>query len=125
MSPEVRKAKWRELEKKYKPYTDYETNDFLERGGYWFRQGHIFTDPFYYIDYTLAQVCAFQFLIKSNENREKAWADYLALCNRGGSMNFTTLMQTAGLDSPFEMGAIKRAIPALEAVLNSIDDKKL
>ncbi len=125
VSPDVRKSKWRELEKKYKPTTDYESNDFLERGGYWFRQGHIFTDPFYYIDYTLAQVCAFQFLIKSNENREKAWQDYLALCNRGGSLPFTTLMKTAGLDSPFELGSIKKVIPTLEAILNSIDDKKL
>lgn len=125
VTPEVRKSKWRELEKKYKPYIDYETNDFLERGGYWFRQGHIFTDPFYYIDYTLAQVCAFQFLLKSNENREKAWQDYLALCNKGGSMAFTDLMRSAGLDSPFEMGSIRKTIPALEAILNSIDDKNL
>lgn len=125
VTPDVRKAKWRELEKKYKPTTDYESNDFLERGGFWFRQGHIFTDPFYYIDYTLAQVCAFQFLLKSNEDREKAWKDYLALCNRGGSMAFTALMKTAGLDSPFEMGSIKKTIPALEAILNGIDDKNL
>lgn len=125
VTPDVRKAKWRELEKKYKPYTDYETNNFLERGGYWFRQGHIFTDPFYYIDYTLAQVCAFQFLIKSNEDRDKAWQDYLALCNKGGSAAFTTLMASAGLDSPFEMGSLRKTIPALVAILNGIDDKNL
>ena len=125
VTPAERKLKWRELEKKYQPYKNYEDNDFLERGGYWFRQGHIFTDPFYYIDYTLAQVCAFQFFLKSNENREKAWADYLNLCNKGGSMAFTDLLKVAGLDSPFEMGSIKKTIPALENVLNSVDDTKL
>lgn len=125
VSPAERKLKWRELEKKYQPYKNYEDNDFLERGGYWFRQGHIFTDPFYYIDYTLAQVCAFQFFLKSSENREKAWADYLNLCNKGGSMAFTDLLKVAGLDSPFEMGSIKKTIPALESVLNSVDDTKL
>ena len=31
----------------------------LDRGAFWFRQGHIFASPFYYIDYTLAQVWAF------------------------------------------------------------------
>lgn len=125
VSPEVRKAKWRELEKKYLPARNYEDNDLLERGAYWYRQGHIFTDPFYYIDYTLAQVCAFQFLVKANDNREKAWADYLALCNKGGSMPFTELLKVAKLDSPFEAGSIKKIIPALQKILAEIDDTKL
>ena len=125
VTPQVRKDKWRELEKKYLPYKSYEENDFLERGGYWFRQGHIFTDPFYYVDYTLAQVCAFQFLKKSLENREKAWADYLDLCNKGGSMAFTDLLKVAGLDSPFEEGSIKKMVPVLQAMLNEIDDQAL
>ena len=45
-TPDERKAKWREIEKKYLPFRDYEDNDFLNRGGYWFRQGHIFSTPF-------------------------------------------------------------------------------
>jgi len=40
-------------------------------------------------------------------------------------MAFTDLMRSAGLDSPFEMGSIRKTIPALEAILNSIDDKNL
>ena len=71
-TPDERKNMWREIEKKYLPFRDYVDNDFLNRGGYWFRQGHIFSSPFYYIDYTLAQVCAFQFWIKDRENHEKS-----------------------------------------------------
>ncbi len=97
-TPDERKAKWREIEKKYLPFRDYEDNDFLNRGGYWFRQGHIFsTPPFYYIDYTLAQVCAFQFWIKVREDREKAWEDYLRLCKAGGSKSFLELVELAEL----------------------------
>ncbi|MDH8679444.1 M3 family oligoendopeptidase [Fusibacter bizertensis] len=124
-TPADRKAKWRELEKKYQPYKNYEDNDFLERGGYWFRQGHIFSNPFYYIDYTLAQVCAFQFFLKSTEDRKSAWDQYLKLCNMGGSLPFTGLLKVAGLDSPFEEGSIKKVIPALRNVLGSIDDRNL
>ncbi|GAB6108721.1 M3 family oligoendopeptidase [Fusibacter bizertensis] len=124
-TPSDRKLKWRELEKKYQPYKNYEDNDFLERGGYWFRQGHIFSDPFYYIDYTLAQVCAFQFFLKSTEDRKEAWDRYLKLCNKGGSLPFTGLLKVAGLDSPFEQGSIKKVIPALRKVLDSIDDRNL
>ena len=57
-TPAERKAAWRELEKQYLPHKDYEGCDFLERGGWWFQQAHIFNSPFYYIDYTLAQICA-------------------------------------------------------------------
>lgn len=124
-TPADRKSKWHELEKKYLPYKDYEDNDFLERGGYWFRQGHIFSDPFYYIDYTLAQVCAFQFFLKSTEDRKAAWEQYIKLCNMGGSLPFTGLLKVAGLDSPFEQGSIKKVIPALRNVLESIDDRNL
>ena len=40
-----RKNMWRQLEKKYLPHKNYEGDDFLERGGFWFKQGHIFENP--------------------------------------------------------------------------------
>ena len=77
---------------KYRPNVDYADNEFLKKGTFWYRQGHVFNTPFYYIDYTLAQVCAFQFLIKSLEDREKAFDEYLTLCKAGGSESFFGLM---------------------------------
>lgn len=121
-SPDERKSAWREIEKKYMPSKDYEDNDLLNRGGYWFRQGHIFSSPFYYIDYTLAQVCAFQFWVRSREDREKAWEDYLRLCKAGGSMSFLKLVDLAELDNPFVDGTIKRVVGPIKAYLDSVDD---
>ena len=123
-TPEERKAKWREIEKKYLPFRDYEDNDFLNRGGYWFRQSHIFTAPFYYIDYTLAQVCAFQFWIKMNQDREKAWEDYIRLCKAGGSKSFLELVELANLENPFLDGTIKKVVGPIKEWLDSIDDSK-
>ena len=60
-----RKAKWRDIEKKYLPFRDYAGNDFLDKGGYWFRQGHIFSSPFYYIDYTLSSSMCIPILDKN------------------------------------------------------------
>lgn len=124
-SPAERKAKWREIEKKYMPFRDYADNDFLNRGGYWFRQGHIFQVPFYYIDYTLAQVCAFQFWIKSRKDRESAWADYIKLCKEGGSKPFLELVETANLKNPFVDGTIKQVVGPIKEWLDTIDDSKL
>ncbi|KJB86801.1 oligoendopeptidase F [Paenibacillus sp. E194] len=124
-TPAERKAAWRDIEKKYLPHRDYEGNDYLERGGFWQKQGHIYQSPFYYIDYTLAQMCAFQFWKRMNEDFTAAWADYLKLCRAGGSQSFTGLMQVAGLISPFENGCIASVIGDIENWLNKVDDTAL
>ena len=72
-SHEERCKKWREIEMKNTPHKKYDYTPTFAHGGYWLRQSHIFTAPFYYIDYTLAQVVAFQFLIESQKNYEKTW----------------------------------------------------
>jgi len=124
-TPAERKQAWREIEKKYLPHRDYGDNAYLEAGGFWHKQAHIFNSPLYYIDYTLAQLCAFQFWKKSREDSTAAWNDYLSLCRLGGSLSFTELAKSAGLDSPFEDGCVSSVIGSIEAWLNSVDDKAL
>ena len=68
-TPAERKQAWREIERKYLPHRNYDDNAYLEQGGFWHKQGHIFSTPFYYIDYTLAQICAFQFWKKMHEDQ--------------------------------------------------------
>ncbi|WP_426983538.1 M3 family oligoendopeptidase [Brevibacillus borstelensis] len=125
MTPAQRKQTWREIERKYLPHLNYEDNDFLENGGYWQQQGHIFMDPFYYIDYTLAQICAFQFWKRAQHNPAEAWNDYLTLCKEGGSKSFTELVKVAKLDSPFEDGCVSSVIGDIKKWLDGVDDKAL
>ena len=125
VTPQERREKWLEIEKKYLPTRDYGEVDELKNGIFWFRQGHIFSSPFYYIDYTLAQVCAFQFWIKSREDREKAWKDYLNLCKLGGSKSFFELMKSANLKNPFEEGTLASVIPKIKEYLDNVDDMNL
>lgn len=121
-TPEMRRAKWRELEKMYLPYKDYEGNEYLENGGFWQKQSHIYETPFYYIDYTLAQVCAYQFYVKDLENHEKAWDDYMRLCAAGGSKPFLGLVELANLKSPFADGTLKEVMDIFDKKLEAIDD---
>ena len=113
-----RKAEWRRLEKQYLPHKDYEGCDYLERGGWWHQQGHIFASPFYYIDYTLAQICALQFWTRMMSKDESAWPDYLALCQVGGSKSFVELVKLAHLKSPFEDGCVSSVIADIKAWLD-------
>lgn len=107
-TPAERNRAWREIEKKYLPQREYEGHAYLEAGGFWQKQTHIFAMPFYYIDYTLAQICAFQFWLKDQADHESAWADYVRLCKAGGSSAFLGLVDLAGLESPFSPGCVKR-----------------
>lgn len=124
-TPAERKAAWRNLEKQYLPHKNYEGCDFLERGGWWFQQAHIFNSPFYYIDYTLAQICALQFWKRMHDNREDAWNDYVRLCEVGGTKSFLGLVSYANLKSPFEDGCVSSIISDIKAWLDSVEDQKL
>lgn len=125
MTPEERRKVWLDMEKKYRPYVDYAGIPFLENGGLWQRQLHIYRSPFYYIDYCLAQICAFQFWSKSQKDFKGAWADYLQLCKAGGSKNFLALVADANLISPFDENCIRSVVGEVEGWLNAVDDTKL
>ena len=81
--------------------------------------------PFYYIDYTLAQTCAFQFWIKNQQDSEKAWKDYVHLCNAGGSQSFTKLVALAGLELPFNDGCLETVVEHVSDWLDKVDPNKL
>lgn len=125
VTPLERRKKWREIEKKYTPYKNYGDNAFLENGGFWMRQAHIYASPFYYIDYTIAQVIALQFYVRMKKDYRSAWKTYVDLCRLGGSLPFTQLLQKTGLDSPFKEGYIRSLIPTLQKELEAIPDLKL
>ena len=124
-TPKDRKNKWLELESIYLPNRDYDDIEFPKSGGIWQGQLHIYQMPFYYIDYTLAQICAFQFWIKSEENREQAWSDYNRLCKAGGSLPFTGLVELAGLKLPFDDGCLESVVEKVSNWLDSVDVSSL
>ncbi len=121
LTPKQRKELWHELEQKYLPTRDFDGNEFMENGGFWQKQSHIFLNPFYYIDYTLASMGAFEFYGKMKKDRNSAWTDYVNLCNAGGSLPYLELLSLANLSNPFEEGSVEKAISSLVEDLNNSD----
>lgn len=111
------RACWRKLEKIYMPWRSYDGNAFLEEGGFWMQKQHIFLFPFYYVDYALAQLGAFEYYTRSKHDRAAAWSDYYNLCKAGGSKSYFELLKVGNLSNPFEEGSVKRAI---EGVLEEL-----
>ena len=124
-SPKERKQKWLELELIYMPHRDYDSMVFVKDGGIWQGQLHIYQMPFYYIDYTLAQTCAFQFWIKSEADKKSAWNNYITLCRAGGSLSFTKLVELAKLKSPFKDGCLEEVVDYVNKWLKTFDVKNM
>ncbi len=114
MTAAGRRKVWRELERIYLPWRDYDGHKFLEEGGFWMQKQHIFLFPFYYIDYALAQMGAFEFYGHMKKDRDQAWKDYYRLCRAGGSRGYFELLELAGLGNPFAEGTVKNAVAALK-----------
>ncbi|MDO4432914.1 MAG: M3 family oligoendopeptidase [Aerococcaceae bacterium] len=126
MTPEERRQTWRRLEKMYLPWKDYTGNDTLENGAFWFGQGHIFGTPFYYIDYTLAQVCAYQFWKRSQIDKDATyWEDYLNICRTGGTKSFLQIVEQANLKSPFGKGNLQEVVHTIRDYLANISEDAL
>ena len=124
-SPKERKNKWLDLESIYMPWRAYDDMVFIKDGGVWQGQLHIYQMPFYYIDYTLAQTCAFQFWIKNEKDHDSAWQDYLNLCRAGGSLSFVNLVKLAKLNSPFEDGCLENVVKYVNKWLENFDIKSV
>lgn len=110
LTPLERKSEWRRLEKVYTPWKNYDGNDFLEKGCWWFKQGHIFKNPFYYIDYALAEVCALQIWTNMQNDYEVTLDSYMEICKDAGKRSFIETVEKGNLKSPFEKGCLDNII---------------
>jgi M3 family oligoendopeptidase len=109
-TPAERHGMWQQVEKMYLPWRDYGDLPHVVDGGFWQFQRHIYLNPFYYIDYTLAQTCALQLWVRSRQDPKKTLEDYNALCRRGGEAPFQALAKGCGLTSPFEPGCLRDVV---------------
>ena len=119
MTPKERHAVWRKLEDEYRPYLSYE-DAFFDEGRIWQKQQHIYRSPFYYIDYVLAETCAFQYKIWMDEDYKGAWESYLKLCRLSASDFYGNMLKEVGLKVPFEEGSMKMIAEKLEEKLSKI-----
>lgn len=118
MTPRERHDTWRELLGIYMPYLRLDGDiPFWSDGEGWQYKHHIYSLPFYYIDYCLAQTVALEFWAKMQKDRAQAWKYYMAYTTQGGTESFTELLKNAGLDSPFELSTLKTVCEAADSWL--------
>lgn len=118
ITPEQRHDIWRNLLGVYMPWMKLDGSPFYGEGKGWQRQIHIYENPFYYIDYCLAQTAALEFWVIMQSSHEEAWQRYMSLVRKAGTQTFTELIETAGLKSPFDEKALKEVAQSAEKWLD-------
>jgi len=122
MTPAERHGVWKELLGIYMPWVKLDGQiPFYGQGEGWQRQSHIYMNPFYYIDYCLAQTVALQFWAMIEKDKEDAWKHYMAYTVQGGSHVFTQLLENAGLTSPFGDECLRNVCGAARNWLSEFD----
>lgn len=118
-TPARRNECWKNLVEEFCPYLNADEVKYYCKGTRWQTQGHIFSNPFYYIDYCLAQTVAIQFYVLSKENFKSAWEKYIKFVDVCTTLPFPEAVKACGLDSPFENGTLKKSARKISDVLTA------
>ena len=122
LTPRERHDVWKKLLGIYMPWVKLDGEiPFYSDGEGWQRQHHIYSSPFYYIDYCLAQTVALEFWKRIREDRADAWRHYMAYTVQGGSETFTKLLENASLESPFDEACLRGVCEEAMAFLDGYD----
>ena len=122
LTPAERHAEWKRLLGVYMPWMKLDGEiPFYSEGEGWQRQHHIYSSPFYYIDYCLAQTVSLEFWAMIQADMKNAWQHYMAYTVQGGSRTFTELLKNAGLTTPFDESCLRGVCEAASKWLENFD----
>jgi oligoendopeptidase F len=97
--------KWAELWDRFRPGTDWQGLDAAKETG-WHRKVHIFTIPFYYVEYGLAYLGALQVWRNALRDQSQALTAYRAALALGHTRSLPELFQAAGATFAFDRKTI-------------------
>ena len=83
----------------------------------WHRKQHIYRNPFYYVEYGVAQLGAVQVWRNALNNQARAVAQYRASLALGGTATLPELYRKAGAKFAFDPGTLQEAVDLIEAQL--------
>jgi oligoendopeptidase F len=86
----------------------------------WHRKLHIHTDPFYYVEYGLAQLGAIQVWANSIKDKTQAVASYRKALALGGTVTLPELYATAGAHFAFDAETLSEAVELVEAKITEL-----
>ena len=120
-SRDERRKSWLEIYRRFQPSLDW--SGYEDALNYlWHRQLHLFTSPFYYIEYGIAEVGALQVWLQSRTNHRAAVERYWQALSLGGSKPLPRLFEAAGAKFRFDYETLKPLADAAGEELDRIGD---
>jgi oligoendopeptidase F len=86
----------------------------------WQRKIHIHTDPFYYVEYGMAQLGAVQVWANAIQDQSTAVANYRKALALGGTVPLPDLYAVAGARFAFDAGTLGEAVDLMEAKITEL-----
>lgn len=111
---DARDAAWLEIRQRFEPSVDWSGLE-PERVARWLRQSHIFTSPFYYIEYGLAQLGALQVWRDSLHDHPAAVRRYKQALALGGTVSLPEMYRTAGVKLVFDAPTMRELVELVES----------
>lgn len=111
--------KWSELWDRFMPDIDYSGLQ-AEKAGGWQRKEHIFTSPFYYIEYGLAQLGALQVWRNALHDRTQAVGRYRQALALGYTRSLPELFQAAGVRFAFDRRTVSEVMTLIQDQLTRL-----
>jgi len=114
-------ARWDALWERFMPGVDWSGLE-QERMTGWHRKLHIFEEPFYYVEYGLAQLGAVQVWRKALDDQAGAVAAYRRALALGTTVSLPELFATAGAKFAFDPETLGQAVGLMERVMEQLDN---
>ena len=118
-SPAERDRKWLEVRARFEPDIDYSGLE-AERIARWYRQSHIHTVPFYYIEYGLAQLGALQVWQQARRDPAAALRGYKAALSLGGTAPLPEIFAKAGASLVFDAHTMGDLVSEVERRIDEL-----
>ncbi len=112
--------KWAELWKRYMIGEDWSGLDDVMVTG-WQRKQHIFEVPFYYVEYGMASLGAFQVWRNALKDQKAAVAAYRRALALGGTVPLPKLYETAGARFAFDAQTLRDAVSLAEEMIEKLE----
>ena len=112
--------KWAELIDIFMPGINWDGYPEVKMTG-WHRKLHIHQLPFYYIEYGLASLGAFQVWKNAQKDQEKALQQYRQALALGGTVSLPELYQAAGANLAFDEDTLGSIVQLIEKTLAELE----
>ena len=109
-------AAWAQLWERFMPVVDWSgLDDYMKSG--WHRKLHIHQQPFYYIEYGLAQLGAMQVWRNALRDGSQAVVAYRRALALGGTETLPALYAAAGARFAFDADTLRQVVPLVEEAI--------